>query len=96
MPLPGRLPPTDFVAVVARAERRQFFEVWAWSLRQPLPVLAIPLRAPDPDVPLDLAEAFQMTYDRGAYSRVMRYGPPLPASLPISPEDRAWAESIPR
>ena len=51
---------------------------------------------PDPDVRLNLAEAFQMTYDRGGYTRVMRYGRPLPASLPISPEDRAWAESVAR
>jgi hypothetical protein len=94
MPLSGRLPPGDYVAIVARSERRPDAEVYSWPLRQPLPALPIPLRAPDPDVRLNLTEAFQMTYDRGGYTRVMRYGRVLPASLPISPEDRAWAEKV--
>jgi hypothetical protein len=96
MPMSGPLPPGDSVAIVARSERRPYADVYTWPLRQPLPVLPIPLRAPDPDVQLNLAEAFQMTYDRGGYSRVMRYGRPLPASLPLSPEDRAWAETLAR
>jgi hypothetical protein len=96
MPLSGRMPTGDYVAIVARSERRPNADVYAWPLRQPLPVLPIPLRVPDPDVRLDLAEVFRMTYDRGGYSRIMRYGRPLPASLPISPEDRTWAESLTR
>ncbi len=35
-----------------------------------------------------------MTYDRGGYARVMRYGRPLPEGLPVSPEDRKWAEGL--
>jgi hypothetical protein len=96
MPMSGRMPPGEYTAIVARSERRPNAEVYAWPLGQALPVLPIPLRAPDPDVNLDLAEAFQITYDRGGYSRVMCYGRPLPANLPISPEDRSWAESLAR
>jgi hypothetical protein len=51
-------------------------------------------RAPDPDVALDLAEVFRVCYDRGEYARILRYGTPLPANFPISPQDRAWAESV--
>ena len=51
---------------------------------------------PDPDIPLDLGEAFRMTFDRGGYARVMRYSRPLPESLRISPEDRQWAENLGR
>jgi hypothetical protein len=90
----GTLRREDYVAIVARAERRPQADVYTWPLRHPLPVLPIPLRAPDPDVTLDLGEAFRMTYDRGGYPRVMRYGRPLPESLPISPEDRAWAVGL--
>jgi hypothetical protein len=96
MPMSGRMPPGEYTAIVARPGRRPNADVYAWSLRQPLPVLPIPLRAPDPDASLDLAEAFRMTYDRGGYSRVMRHSRPLPSSFPISAEDRAWAESLTR
>jgi Protein of unknown function (DUF4058) len=96
MPVSGKLQPGEYVAIVARFERRPEAAVYTWPLRQVLPILPIPLRAPDPDVSLDLGEAFRMTYDRGGYARVMRYGRPLPESLPMSPEDRAWAESLTR
>jgi hypothetical protein len=94
MPMSGKTPPDGSVAIVARSERRPNAEVYAWPLRQPLPVMPIPLRQPDPDAALDLAAGFQMTYDRGGYARIMRYRHPLPPSLPISAEDRAWAERL--
>ena len=96
MPTEERLPPGDFYAIVARTGRRPNAEVYAWTLQQSLPRLPIPLRAPEHDVASDLAEAFQVAYDRGGYARILRYGNPLPASFPISPKDRAWAESLGR
>ena len=96
MPISGALRPGEYVAIVARADLRPQADVYTWPLRRPLPVLPIPLRGPDPDISLDLGEAFRMTYDRGGYNRVMRYGRPLPEGLRISPEDRAWAEGLGR
>jgi hypothetical protein len=96
MPMARILPPGDFFAIVARAECRPDAQVYVWTLRQPMPPVPIPLRVPDADVALSLAEVFQLCYDRGAFNRIIRYGIPLPASLRIPPEDRAWAESIAR
>jgi hypothetical protein len=96
MPMARPLPPGDCFAIVARIERRPDAQVYAWTLRQVLPPVPIPLRAPDPDVHLNLAEVVAMAYDLGGYARVLRYGTPLPASFPISAEDRAWAESVGR
>lgn len=96
MPVSGKVRLGDYVAVVARSERIPQADVCTWPLRHPLPVLPIPLRAPDPDVSLDLGEAFRMTYDRGGYPGAMSYCLPLPESLPISPEDREWAEGLRR
>ena len=96
MPIEGQFPPGDYSVIVARSARRPDAEAYAWTLRQPLPPVPIPLRAPDPDVILDLAEVFRVCYDRGEYTRIMRYGTPLPASFPISAQDRAWAESVGR
>jgi len=70
MPMEKRLPAGDYYAIVARAERRPEAEVYAWSVRHPLPVLPIPLRQPDPDVALNLADVIKTTYDRGSGSRL--------------------------
>ena len=91
-----RLPPGDYYAVVARAEKRPDAEVYAWPIQHPLPVLPIPLRRPDADVMLDLARVFTLSYDRGRYEHIMRYGTPLLTGLPIDAEARSWAESVVR
>ena len=41
--------------LVSHGERRPDCEVYRWALRDPLPTLPIPLRAPDPDIFVDLA-----------------------------------------
>jgi hypothetical protein len=61
------LPPGDFYVLVSRAGQRPSCDVYAWSVRQPLP--RIPLLAPDPDVVLDLPGLFATGYDRGRYAR---------------------------
>lgn len=94
MPMEKRLPAGDYYAIVARAERRPEAEVYAWSVRHPLPVLPIPLRQPDPDVALNLTDVVNTTYDRGRYRRIARYGVALPANYPIAAADRVWAESL--
>ncbi|NUQ64118.1 MAG: DUF4058 family protein [Pirellulales bacterium] len=38
----------------------------AWTLRDQLPAIPIPLAQDDPDAPLDLQTAFTTTYDRAA------------------------------
>ncbi len=96
MPMAKPLPPGDYYAVVGRSTGAPDAQVYAWTIRHILPQIPIPLRAPDPDVLLDLRQAFDLTYDRGLYSRLLRYGRPLPDVLPLSPADREWSESIAR
>ena len=91
--LPTLLPPPqgNYFALVARADRRPNAEVYAWSVRERLPVIRIPLSGPDPDVLIDLQEIFHETYDNGRYRvRGINYGSPLKA--PLAEADRAWAE----
>jgi hypothetical protein len=59
-----------------------------------LPTIPIPLKAPDPDIPLDLAAIFATVYQRARYERSIDYQAPL--GLPLSPADRAWAEELAR
>ncbi len=42
------LPPGDYYYFVARADRRPTCEVYVWGVRDPLPRLPVPLRAPTP------------------------------------------------
>jgi Protein of unknown function (DUF4058) len=89
LPMSRPLPAGDYYAFVARAERRPDSEVYAWTLRDRLPVIPIPLVAPDSDVKLDLSGVFATAYDRGRYARLIDYG--TNPSLPRNPESRAWA-----
>lgn len=73
LPLQGSLPPGDYYAFISRADRRPECDVFAWPVTQPLPTLPVPLRAPDPDVLLDLAAVFATTFERGRYARSLPY-----------------------
>ena len=81
-------------ALVSRAGRRPISDVFSWSIRDPLPIIPVPLLAPDADITLDLASVFSTAYQRGRYERSIDYAVPL--ELPLSPDDRTWAEELAR
>jgi hypothetical protein len=91
MPSLVALPPEDYYYLVARAERRPDAEVFAWTVRDPLPRLPVPLRTPDPDVSFDLAAVFTTTYDRGRFARKIDYSASL---ADLRREDQEWAAAI--
>ena len=92
LPMRGPLPFGNAYAFVSRSGRRPACDVYAWTIRDPLPTIPLPLSEPDPDVPLDLSPAFATAYKRGRYARILRYQQPL--TLPLSADDRTWAETI--
>src|SRR5260370_20768529 len=57
---------SDYRILVSRAGERTQARYWPVELRQPLPVIGIPLRGTDPDVPLDLGAVLNAAYDHGA------------------------------
>jgi hypothetical protein len=67
------LPAGDYYAFVARGDRYPNAEVYAWTIRDRLPTIRIPLKAPDDDLVLDLARVFETAYARGRYWRRLRY-----------------------
>jgi hypothetical protein len=81
LPLEEDLPPGVFYVLVSRGDQRPACEVYAWTVRQPLPAILIPLLAPDPDVWLDLGAVFTTTYERGRYDRAVEYAAPPPIHL---------------
>ena len=66
-------PAGDYFAIISRAERRPFVEVYGWRLLNRLPVIPIPLAGSDPDVKLDLQQAFTLVYDRAGYDYALDY-----------------------
>jgi hypothetical protein len=93
-PMGRPMPTSDFCGIVSRTEARPLCEVYAWSIRESLPTLPIPLRAPDPDLLIDLAAVYRTAFVRGKYARSIDDTAPL--DLPLAPEDRAWAEALAR
>lgn len=85
--LPTREPlaPADYYAFICRAERLPKVDVYAWTLRDRLPTIPVPLTSGEPDVLLDLQQAFTKTYDRSGYDYALDYRravePPLDASV---------------
>jgi hypothetical protein len=87
------LRPSDYRILVSRAgERRNKAHYWPVGVREPLPVIGIPLRGDDPDVPLDLGAVLAAAYDRGAYDLSVDYRrDPNP---PLSSADAGWANRL--
>jgi len=86
------LPQSDYFVFLTRAERRDQTETWPVSVRDPLPVVPVPLLPGDDDVPLDLAHALRTIYDEARYDLSIDYSqPPIP---PLAQEDVAWAQTL--
>ena len=88
MPADDR-PEGDYSVLVSRSERRPSAEFWPIRLRERLPVVPVPLRAPDPDGRVDLQEVLHRAYDGPGYEKFIYAGTPEP---PLSAEDAGWAE----
>jgi hypothetical protein len=90
MPMEG-LPQCDYCVLVSRVEQRRRAGLWPIKLRDPLPPIPIPLRAPDPDATLDLKLALDRIYDSANYGKYIYEGAPNP---PLSREDSEWARQF--
>jgi hypothetical protein len=71
---------TDYVLLVNRNQdgERRISEIWPLAISDPLPVLPVPLLAPDPDAPLDLGLAVREVYRRARYDWRIDYHKPAP------------------
>jgi len=90
-PLTPPVPPAPYYVMLSRAEARPTVEVWPIQLADALPVLPVPLLAPDPDVPLDLGAAVRSVYRHGRYGMRIDYNEPPPP--PLDRKTAAWIES---
>ncbi|PDW03725.1 DUF4058 family protein [Candidatus Viridilinea mediisalina] len=83
------LPPTPGFIYLSRAASRPQIEIWPVTWQEPLGIVPVPLRHPDPDIPLDLNACLRQIYASARYGRRIDYtGPPPPPDL--TPAEAAW------
>ena len=88
LPMNSPLPHGDYYAIVSRQERRPRARIYAWTIRNRLPSIPIPLKMDDPDVTLDLQNVFSTVYDRARYELSVNYD--IPLSPALNDFDSAW------
>jgi hypothetical protein len=84
-------PECTYSVLVSRAEERPVAGFWPIDLRQPLPIIPIPLRDGTPDAVIDLQQILRLVYDRGTYAEEIYEDNPDP---PLSVEDADWARTL--
>jgi hypothetical protein len=82
----------DYFAMISRGYRRPRVDVFHWTLRQPLPIIPIPLKKGEAEVGLDLQLVFTTVYDRARYGLSLTYASNL--SPPLSEADREWMRQL--
>jgi len=92
LPLIGPVPAADYFAIVSRANRRPRCEVYAWTIRDPLPTIPIPLKRGDADAMLPLQDVFEIVYQRARYDLSMNYNSPL--EPPFSSDESNWLNHL--
>jgi hypothetical protein len=90
MPTATPLPSADYCAIVSRSQRRPRADAYAWTIRDPLPAIPIPLNKGDPDVLLDLQAVFATVYDRARYDLSLDYTASL--DPPLGEAEREWLQ----
>jgi Protein of unknown function (DUF4058) len=81
-----------YLTCLHRGGDGQRYAIWAVTVRQRLPRIAVPLAPGDPDLALDLQAIFNRCYDEGAYARRINYArEPAPA---LSDEDTQWTDVL--
>ena len=90
-PLPLVTPPTpaDYRILVSRSHTRPLADLYAFSVRDPIPTVPIPLLPEDEEPSLDLNHLLHALYDRAGFDLRIDYG--APAVPPLTAADAAWA-----
>lgn len=90
MPAENR-PSCRYSVLVSRAGERPSAGFWPIGLRDPLPVVPVPLKDDETPARLDLRAILDRVYDEAGYGYFLYEHPPSPV---LEGEDAAWAEGL--
>jgi hypothetical protein len=85
-------PPADYYVLISRADRFPMASVWAATVRDPLPVLPVPLKPEHGEVPPALRECLDRAYDDAGYDTRIDYS--APPAVPLRKPDAEWAAEL--
>ncbi len=85
-------PEADYYLMVTKATDYPDADVWAFTVRDPIPVFPVPLRPADPHVPLDLRACLDLAYDGGGYANQINYTEP--PAVGLRGPDAVWAANL--
>ncbi len=93
LPLGNHPPePSDYYVMVCRAWEYPKAGFWAFSIRDDLPEILVPLTYDTPDVALPLRPCLDRVYDESRYKWELHYDRPL--LPPVRKQDAAWVRTI--
>ena len=86
------LPKSHYLVALTRAGMGQT-QIWALNVKDPLPVIPVPLKHPDEDTFLDLDKALKDMYEQRAFEKSISYheAPPPPV---FSDADLLWMKGL--
>lgn len=91
LPMLAPLPRGNYYAFVTRSVSPSNCDIYSWSIRDPLPVVPVPIDDEGREIGLNVAAAFSDTYEHGRYDRVLQYDTP-PSFL--NAEDQEWVAKV--
>jgi hypothetical protein len=84
-------PRSDYLIMVSRSDERPRVELWPIGLRDPLPLIPIPLRIGDRDATLDLGKLFGEQFDAAGNED---YVYPTGLQPPLASAEAKWASGV--
>ncbi len=92
MPVINNSIQSGYRVLVSRSDRRPFAELYAFNLRDSLPIFLLPLRDEDVEPIVNLPELFAGIYDRAGYDYRIDYDrDPIPS---LSEQDLVWTKKL--
>ncbi|MGL5058948.1 MAG: DUF4058 family protein [Microcoleus sp.] len=92
MPMITEISPTNYSILIARENLRPQAQLYAFSLRNPIPAFALPLQLGDEEPELNLQNLLLEIYDRARFDLTFDYSQePVP---PLKEDDKIWADAL--
>lgn len=82
----------DYLTSISHGGDRSNWDVWAVTVQERLPRIAIPLLPEDGEVVVDLQQVLDEVYDEGRYERILDYDDE--PAVPLKAHDEGWADRL--